>query len=308
MNFRTRRILLGIAGIAVTLWAVLTLTFILTFAVPTDPARAVVGPKGTPEQIDQVRESLRLDDPIVVQYGRYLTSTARGDLGYSYSQRQTVTSILSERLPYTVLLATAAVAIQLVVGGTIGMLSAVRAGGLVDRVGLVGSLLVISLPSFWVGLMLLYVFGFKLAWLPLGGSDLPWALVLPAATLGLSGAAWTSRIMRATAYEVLHSDVVRGLRAQGIRPRAIVVRHVGRMAAGPVLTMLALDLGLLLGGAVLVESVFSWPGLGLTAYQALKQNDVPLLMGCVVVGSAFVIAMNLIADLARAALDPRTTR
>lgn len=298
--------MLGIAGIVVTMWAVLTLTFILTFAVPTDPARAIVGPKGTPEQMDQVSESLGLDDPIVVQYGRYLASTARGDLGYSYSQRQTVTSILSERLPYTMLLATAAVAIQLVVGGTIGMLSAVRAGGLVDRVGLVGSLLVISLPSFWVGLMLLYFFGFKLAWLPLGGSDLPWALVLPAATLGLGGAAWTSRIMRATAYEVLHSDVVRGLRAQGIRPRAIVVSHVGRMAAGPVLTMLALDLGLLLGGAVLVESVFSWPGLGLTAYQALKQNDVPLLMGCVVVGSAFVIAMNLIADLAKVALDPRT--
>lgn len=306
MKSRNRRIMLGIAGIVVTMWAVLTLTFILTFAVPTDPARAIVGPKGTPEQMDQVRESLGLDDPIVVQYGRYLASTARGDLGYSYSQRQTVTSILSERLPYTMLLATAAVAIQLVVGGTIGMLSAVRAGGLVDRVGLVGSLLVISLPSFWVGLMLLYFFGFKLAWLPLGGSDLPWALVLPAATLGLSGAAWTSRIMRATAYEVLHSDVVRGLRAQGIRPRAIVVSHVGRMAAGPVLTMLALDLGLLLGGAVLVESVFSWPGLGLTAYQALKQNDVPLLMGCVVVGSAFVIAMNLIADLAKVALDPRT--
>ena len=290
------------------MWSVLTLTFLLTFAVPTDPARAIVGPKGTPEQLTQVRESLGLDDPMITQYGRYLANTVRGDLGYSYSQRQTVTSILAQRLPYTVLLASAAVAIQLVVGGTIGMLSAARAGGVVDRVGLLGSLLVISLPSFWVGLMLLYVFGFELQWLPLGGSDLPGALVLPAETLGLGGAAWTSRIMRATAYEVLHSDVVRGLRAQGIRPRSIIVRHVGRMAAGPVLTMLALDLGLLLGGAVLVESVFSWPGMGLTAYQALKQNDVPLLMGCVVIGSAFVIAMNLLADLARRALDPRTTR
>ncbi len=296
-----------VGGILVTLFAVLTFTFVLTFAVPQDPARSILGPKATQEQVDLVRADLGLDDPVVVQYGRYLGSVASGDLGFSFSQRRPVLDVIAGRLPYTVLLAGAALLFQLVVGVSIGLFTAARAGGIVDRLALAVSVVVIALPGFWIGLVLLFAFGYLWPVFPLGGSELPLGLVLPAVTLGLAGAAWTGRVMRASAYEVLSGDAVRGLRAKGLSPRTVVLRHTARAAAGPVLTMLALDFGFFLGGAVLVESVFNWPGLGLASYQALQQKDIPLLMGCVIVGSLFILVLNLLADIARTRVDPRVT-
>lgn len=305
MNRKLKFIATRVLGILLTLFAVLTFTFMLTFAIPSDPARSIVGPKGTPEQVEQVREELGLNDPILVQYGRYLGSVAQGDLGYSHSQRMPVLEVISERLPFTALLAAAAIAFQIAVGVPLGLIGAARAGGFVDRMGLVGSLLVISLPAFWVGLLLLFVFAYLIPIFPLGGASTPLSIVLPAVTLGLAGSAWTSRVMRSEAYEFLHGDVVRGLRAQGMKPASIVGRHALRATANPVLTMLAIDLGYFLGGAVLIESVFSWPGIGLASFQALRQNDIPLLMGCVIVGSLFILVLNLVADLARSRVDPR---
>ena len=304
----SRRFLaLRLGGILVTLFAVLTFTFVLTFAVPQDPARSILGPKATQEQVDLVRADLGLDDAVVVQYGRYLGSVASGDLGFSFSQRRPVLEVIAGRLPYTVLLAGAALLFQLVVGVSIGLFTAARAGGVVDRLALAVSVVVIALPGFWIGLVLLFVFGYLWPVLPLGGSELPLGLILPAVTLGLAGAAWTGRVMRASAYEVLSGDAVRGLRAKGLSPRTVVLRHTARAAAGPVLTMLALDFGFFLGGAVLVESVFNWPGLGLASYQALQQKDIPLLMGCGIVGSLFILVLNLLADIARTKVDPRVT-
>jgi peptide/nickel transport system permease protein len=302
-----RFLALRLGGILVTLFAVLTFTFVLTFAVPQDPARSILGPKATQEQVDLVRADLGLDDPVVVQYGRYLGSVASGDLGFSFSQRRPVLDVIAGRLPYTVLLAGAALLFQLVVGVSIGLFTAARAGGIVDRLALAVSVVVIALPGFWIGLVLLFAFGYLWPVFPLGGSELPLGLVLPAVTLGLAGAAWTGRVMRASAYEVLSGDAVRGLRAKGLSPRTVVLRHTARAAAGPVLTMLALDFGFFLGGAVLVESVFNWPGLGLASYQALQQKDIPLLMGCVIVGSLFILVLNLLADIARTRVDPRVT-
>ncbi|HYY09973.1 MAG TPA: ABC transporter permease [Kineosporiaceae bacterium] len=302
-----RFLVVRIAGILVTLFAVLTFTFVLTFAVPQDPARSILGPKATQEQVDLVRVDLGLDDPVPVQYGRYLGSVASGDLGFSFSQRRPVLDVIVGRLPYTMLLAAAALLFQLVVGVSVGLLTAARAGGVVDRLALAASVVVIALPGFWIGLVLLFVFGYLWPVLPLGGSELPQGLVLPAVTLGLAGAAWTGRVMRASAYEVLTGDAVRGLRAKGLSPRTVVLRYTARGAAGPVLTMLALDFGFFLGGAVLVESVFDWPGLGLASYQALQQKDIPLLMGCVIVGSLFILVLNLLADIARTKVDPRVT-
>jgi peptide/nickel transport system permease protein len=294
-------------GLLLTLFAVFTFTFVLTFAVPQDPARSVVGPKGTPEQLQLVREDMGLDDPMIVQYGRYLGSVATGDLGYSYAQRRPVVDIIGERLPYTVVLAAGAISFQMLVGIPMGLAAAARAGKTLDRVSLAGSLLVIALPGFWVGLVLLFLFAYTWPIFPLGGAGSLLALVLPAITLGLAGAAWTSRVMRTEAYEFLRSDVVRGLRAKGMSPRRILLLHTLRAASGAVLTMLAIDLGYFLGGAVLIESVFSWPGIGLTSFQALRQNDVPLLMGCVIVGSVFILVLNLLADLTRMRLDRRVT-
>lgn len=307
MSRRLRFIVLRALGMLLTLFAVCSFTFVLTFAVPQDPARAVVGPKGTPQQIQIVRQQLGLNDPILVQYGRYISHVATGDIGYSYAQRRPVLDILVERLPYTAALAAGAIAFQILVGLPLGLAGAARAGGVVDRVSLVGSLLVIALPGFWIGLLLLFLLAYTWPLFPLGGAASPLALVLPAITLGLPGAAWTSRIMRGEAYQFLRSDVVRGLRAKGMPPSRILLLHTLRTASGPVLTMLAIDLGYFLGGAVLIESVFSWPGIGLTSYQALSQNDVPLLMGCVIVGSVFILVLNLAADLIRVKVDPRVS-
>ena len=307
MSPRLRYIVSRLVGLMLTLFAVFTLTFLLTFAVPQDPARSVVGPKGTAAQLEQVRDELGLNDPILVQYGRYLGNVATADLGYSYAQRRPVVEIIGERLPFTVVLAAGAIVFQVGVGIPVGLAAAARAGRTFDRVSLAGSLLVIALPGFWVGLVLLFLLAYTWPIFPLGGTGSPAALVLPAVTLGLAGAAWTSRVMRTEAYEFLRSDVVRGLRAKGMSPRRILLQHTVRAASGPVLTMLAIDLGYFLGGAVLIESVFSWPGIGLTSFQALRQNDIPLLMGCVIVGSVFILALNLLADLVRMKLDPRVS-
>jgi peptide/nickel transport system permease protein len=304
---RIKYALSRLIGLILTLLAVSTLTFVLTFAVPTDPARSVVGPKGTSEQLQQVRENLGLDDPIVQQYGRYLANVATGDLGYSYAQRRPVADIIGERLPFTAALAAGAISFQILVGIPIGLAGAARAGGVVDRVSLIGSLLVIALPGFWVGLVLLFFLSYTWPIFPLGGAGSPLALVLPSVTLGLAGAAWTSRIMRTEAYQFLRSDVVKGLRGKGMSPRRILLMHTLRASSGPILTMLAIDLGYFLGGAVLIESVFSWPGIGLTSYQALRLNDTPLLMGCVIVGSVFILLLNLAADLIRLKVDPRVS-
>ncbi|MFC0680110.1 ABC transporter permease [Lysobacter korlensis] len=307
MKPKVRYVLSRIVGLLLTLFAVFTFTFALTFAVPQDPARSVVGPKGTPEQIEIVREELGLNDPIPVQYVRYLGNVATADLGYSYAQRRPVVEIISERLPFTAALAAGAILFQIGVGVPIGLLAAARAGKTFDRVSLAGSLMVIALPGFWVGLVLLFLLAYTWPIFPLGGTGSFLSIVLPSITLGLAGAAWTSRIMRSEAYEFLRSDVVRGLRAKGMSPRRILLVHTLRAASGPVLTMLAIDLGYFLGGAVLIESVFSWPGIGLTSFQALRQNDIPLLMGCVIVGSVFILVLNLLADLIRLKVDPRVT-
>lgn len=307
MRARLRYVVSRLIGLILTLFAVLTFTFVLTFAVPQDPARSVVGPKGTTEQLQAARQKLGLDDPILVQYGRYLGNVATGDVGYSYAQRRPVLDIITERLPYTAALAVGAITFQILVGLPLGLVGAARAGGAIDRVSLVGSLLVIALPGFWVGLVLLFLFAYTWPVLPLGGATSPLALVLPSITLGLPGAAWTSRITRSESYQFLRSDVVRGLRAKGMSPGRILLLHTLRTSSGPILTMLAIDLGYFLGGAVLIESVFSWPGIGLTSYQALRQNDIPLLMGCVIVGSMFILVLNLAADLIRVKVDPRVT-
>jgi peptide/nickel transport system permease protein len=288
-----------------TLVLVASFTFLLSVVIPSDPASILVGPKGTPENVAEVREELGLDDPIIVQYGRYLADVFRLDLGYSYTNHQPVADVIRERLPWTILLAAAGLAVQLSIGIPLGLLLAARAGGAADRIALGWALVMVSIPAFVIGLTLLYVLAFEFEIFPLGGNDLPLALVLPALTLGLPGAAWYSRIMRTTSLEILHTDFARLLRAKGMAPRVILFKHTARAAIGPVLTMLAIDFGFFLGGAVIIERVFSWPGIGLTAYLSLRDGDTAMLMGCVLVGSFFVLVMNLIADLTRTVVDPR---
>ena len=300
-----RYLLRRLGAILLTLLVVATITFTLTVLIPTDPARTIVGPKGTPEQLALVRQRLGLDDPLPMQYARYLGDVTRFDFGYSYGYRQEVRDILVDRLPYTAILAAAALLVQFGIGVPLGLLTAARADGVADRLTLVWTMLTISLPGFWIGLVLLYLFAFRLPFFPLGGASEFRSVVLPALALGLPGAAWYSRLIRDTALQNLHSEFVQALRARGISARTILGKHVLRTTISPVLTMMAIDFGVFLGGAVLVESVFAWPGLGLTAYEAMQRADISLLMATVLVGSLFVLVLNLLADVARIWIDPR---
>ena len=302
----TRRFLLRrTVGIATTLVTVATFTFLLTFVVPSDPARSVLGPRATPAQVEQAHATLGLDDPLPQQYVRYVGNLAQLDFGDSYIYKEHVSTILRERLPWTALLAGAALFIELVIGVPLGLVLAARAHGALDRAALTWTVVQVSLPTFWFGLVLLYFLAFKAPLFPLGGSGFPLPLVLPALALGLPGAAVCSRIMRDVSLDVMNSDFVRALRAKGMPPRTILFKHVLRSALSPVLTMIAMDFGVLMSGAVLVESVFAWPGLGSASYDAMANGDVPLLMASVLVLSLVVLVMNLLADIARAMLDPR---
>lgn len=294
-----------VGSIAATLLAVATITFALTVLIPADPARAIVGPKGTPAQVAQVRERLGLDDPLPVQYLRYLGGLTRFDLGYSYAYRRDVGAIMADRLPFTAVLAAAALLVQFGIGIPVGLLTAARADGPGDRLALAWTMVTIALPGFWIGLVLLYLFAFRWPLFPLGGADEPRAIVLPALALGLPGAAWYSRLVRDTALQTLHGEFVQAMRARGLPARTILGKHVLRVVVSPVLTMMAIDFGVFLGGAVLIESVFGWPGLGLTAYEAMQEADIALLMATVLVGSLFVLVLNLLADLLRVWVDPR---
>ena len=292
-------------AIALTLLCVSTFTFVLTFAVPSDPARLVVGPKGSPDDLAMARRMLGLNDPLIVQYARYLWNVAHLDLGYSYGNRQPVADIMAQRLPWTALLATGAIAIQVIVGITAGLLAAASAGRVVSR-GLLGlSLIAISLPPFWIALILLYLFAYVLPLFPMGGAGFPSPLVLPAVTLAIPGSAWYLRFMHEASLETLHTDFILAARTKGTPPRFILFKHVLKASLSPLLTMVAIDFGYFLGGAVIVETVFAWPGIGLASYNAMRYGDIPLLMGCVLTGSFFVLLMNLLADAARTVIDPR---
>jgi peptide/nickel transport system permease protein len=291
----------------VVLWATVTLTFGATFVSPIDPARSYAGPRATNQVIAQVRKDFGLDRPIYIQYGRYLWRILHGDLGNSYTAEKSVRQAVLDRLPNTGLLALGALIVQIALGVPLGLLAAMKHGSVIDRSILLFSLVGVAIPSFVLGFLLLYFFAFKLAWFPLGGSGSFRQLILPATTVGIAGAAWYARMLRSTALNILTEDYIRMARAKGMPERVVVLRHVLRNAIGPIVTMIGLDVGVFLGGVLVIERVFAWPGVGGLTWQASTFNDVPLVMGTVLFAAFFVTIFNLIADLVNVAIDPRVS-
>ena len=302
-GFLVRRLLLAV----VSLWGVSILTFSMIYVVPGNPALAIAGDRAPRELLERIRLDLGLADPLPVQYARYAAKLVRGDLGESYVFRTPVANAIFDRLPTTIRLAVVAIALRLVVGVVVGLASALQRGKLLDRL-LMGSALVgLSAPPFWLGLVLLYVFAYKLSLLPLGGHDSWVHLVLPALTLTASGSAWYGRVFRSSLLEVLGSDYVRTARAKGLAPSRVVLGHVARNALGPLLTLTGSDLGHFLGGVVVVETVFGWPGIGSLAWEAVRNLDGPTIMGTVLVSATFVLLANLAIDMTFRVLDPRVS-
>jgi peptide/nickel transport system permease protein len=292
----------------VVLFFVSLITFLLAFAVPGDPAKSIAGTHATPEILARIRHTLGLDEPLWKQYGLFLWHLVHGNMGYSYETQLPVTTAILQRFPATVMIATFGIFFELLIGIPIGMTSALKQYGIRDRTFTVLSLLFLSMPMFFLGMILMYLFAFQWPIFPLGGYEgwtAPLYGILPGLTLGLTGAAWYSRLLRSSMLDILSADFVKAARAKGLPERTVVWRHIMRNALSPIVTLLGMDVGWFLGGVLIIEIVFGIPGIGGQAYQAIQTQDLPLIMGTVLFAALLVTLSNFVVDLAYTWLDPR---
>ena len=290
---------------ALILLGVSFITYFLLFILPADPVRQIAGRAATAETVANIREQLGLDQPFIVQYSRYMAGLFQGDLGRSFLQRTEVSTLIGARLPATLQLMAAGIATELVLGLSMGVAAALTRGKALDNILMITSFVTVSAPQFVVSLLLLYVFAVKLGWFPIGGYGTFAHIVLPALTLGLLGSGWYSRMMRSSMVEVLRTDYIRTARAKGLTRARVIMRHALPNAILPVIAMIGIDIGIFMGGIVVVESVFGWPGIGQLAWQAIQRVDIPIIMGVTLVSAAAIVIGNLLADLIAPFIDPR---
>jgi peptide/nickel transport system permease protein len=300
-RFLARRLLLTIP----VFFGVATVVFLLIHLIPGDPVQAMLGESAAPADIAVLRGRLGLDRPLIVQYGAFLEGLATGDLGTSLRTNQTVVSVLAERLPATVELAAAAMLVALVFALPVGTIAAARAGTRLDHMTMTAALVGISMPNFWLGPLLAIVFSIVLGWLPVSGRGTPAHLILPAVTLAAPLAAVLARMTRASVLEELRELYVLAARARGVSRARAVLRHAFRNSLVPIVTLLGLQLGGLLTGAVITETIFAWPGVGRLLIQSIGFRDYPMVQGCILLIAVMYVSLNLFADLLYGMLDPR---
>lgn len=316
--FISRRIVQSLVLVLI----VLTITFFLLHLAPGDPMARYYDPDIAPETLELMKERLGLDKPIHEQYLRWVGSFIRGDFGVSLAYDVPVRTLLAEAIPNTLRLTLTALLLHILVGVALGIASAARRYSLFDRVNTVAALFVYSIPSFWLALMLILLFSLKLGLLPsshmesIGAGDMGWVdlfidrirhLILPAFVLGIASAASTARYMRGSMLDVLKEDYIRTARAKGLAEGTVIVKHAFKNAALPIVTIVGLSLPFLLGGAVVTEKIFSWPGMGRLTVDAIYARDYPVVLAVNFVVACLVIAGNLLADVGYALLDPRVT-
>ena len=300
LPFLLRRLLQALP----TLFAVTVVVF-LVLELTGDPVALMLGDDATDEAIARVRTELGLDDPIHVRYLRYLVGAVQGDFGHSPRFNMAVSQLFVERIPATLELAAAALVVSLVIGLVAGVFAAVHHGSAFDHVARFLALLGQAVPNFFLGIVAIIVFGAQLGWLPTGGRGTAAHLVLPALTLGTYYAALTMRFVRGAMLDVLNADYVRTARSKGLPPFTVVVKHAFRNAAIGVVTLIGLQMGSLLGGAVVTETVFSWPGVGRMAIQAIYARDFPLVQITILAMAATFVFVNVLADVVYSLVDPR---
>jgi len=290
----------------VTIWAILTVTYFIAYLVPSDPARLIAGQHASAATLASIRRALGLNRPLYIRYLAYAAQFLHGNLGYDYIMRRTVASMVLQAAPFTFYLAIVAVCFELLIGVPIGIISAVYRYSLVDNVLRFVSILGISMPTYWVGSMLLLLVGFKLGILPLGGVSVA-GVVLPALSVGITGSAFYARILRSSTLETMRMDYVRTARAKGAREVSVLFKHTIRNSLIPVVTYMGLDLGALLGGLIVTETIFNWVGLGFLLNTAIGQDDGALIMGITLFSASGIVIMNFLVDLVYAFLDPRVS-
>lgn len=286
-------------------WIVGTLVFFLIHMVPGDPVAVMLGDWASPADETALREQLGLHLPIWQQYWAYLSGLMQFDLGQSLFFQQPVSELIKERFPMTLQLAVMAMLIAVLIAFPLGLWASLRAGKWPDHLSMTISLIGVSIPNFWLGPMLILLFSLSLAWLPVSGAEQPWSWVLPAVTLGTALAAILARMLRASLLEVMHEDYIRTAQAKGLSSRWVYGKHALINALLPVVTILGLQLGTLLGGAVITEVVFDWPGLGQLLVESIQRRDYPVVQGCILVISVAYITINGLTELVYAGLDPR---
>jgi len=270
-----------------------------------DPTLAMVPQDATPQQIQEVRHRMGFDRPFIVQYGLFISRAVRGDFGFSYRLQQPALRVVMDRMPATLRLAAVSVGISLLVAVPIGIIAAVKRNSLVDRLTMIGVLFGQSMPTFWFGIMAIVIVSVKLRWLPTSGYQGPKYLILPGLTLGLYTSAIIARILRSSLIEALGRDYIRTARAKGLSEARVLFRHALRNAWIPVITVVGLQIGYLMGGSIITETVFSYPGMGLLTIQAILGQDMPVVQAFVVTVAAIIVLINLIVDILYTYLDPR---
>ena len=300
-RYLVRRLLLTIP----VLLGVATLVFSLIHLIPGDPAQAMLGEGAAPEDVAQLRDRLGLNRPLLAQYGLFLQGLLRGDLGVSLRNDQPVLQQILERMPATAELAFASMAVAVLIALPLGIIAAVRRGTAVDHIAMTLSLVGISVPNFWLGPLLAMVFAVELGWLPVGGRGTLAHLVLPAVTLGAALAAILARMTRASLLEELREPYVLAARAKGVSRARAVLHHALRNSLIPIVTILGLQFGVVLTGAIITETIFAWPGIGRLLIQSISFRDYPIVQGCVLLIAVTYVGVNLITDLTYGFLDPR---
>jgi ABC-type dipeptide/oligopeptide/nickel transport system permease component len=301
LSYVVRRVLLTLP----VLLGVATLVFALIHLVPGDPAQAMLGESAAPGDLAELRARLGLDQPLLTQYQRFLAGLVSGDLGTSFRYGTPVGAEIAQRFGRTAQLALAAMAVAVLIALPLGVIGALFRGKALDQAAMTVSLVGICMPNFWLGPLLAIVFAVELGWLPVSGTGSVWHLVLPAATLGAALAAILARMTRASLIDELSELYVVAARARGLSRARAVIRHALRNSLIPVVTILGLQLGAVLTGTIITETIFAWPGVGRLLIQAINFRDYPLVQGCILFIAVTYVAMNLIVDLMYAWLDPR---
>jgi peptide/nickel transport system permease protein len=302
-----RYLLRRLALLLPTLLGALTLVFFLIHMIPGDPVEVMLGETASSADKEELRRSLGLDQPVHVRYRDFLSGLANGDLGRSLYEQAAVVDLIRARLPATIELALAALLVAALLSFPLAVLGAARRGTWGDRVALLFSLLGLSMPNFWLGPLLIMLFSIQLGWLPVSGRAAVAHLILPALTLGLGMAAILTRILRASLLRVRNEDYVQAARAKGLSEASVWLKHMLRNALLPVITIMSLQFGSLLAGAVITETIFSWPGIGRLTVQAIQTRDYPLVQGCVLAIALTYIFVNFLADILYRMADPRIT-
>ena len=287
------------------LLGVILLIFLMLNVVPGNPIAIMMNEHIKQDVIERMTEYYGLNDPILVQFGRYIVNALHGDFGVSYKLNRSVTDLIMDAFPYTVKLAVAAACVAWLIGIPAGIIAAVKKNTLIDRLFMGVSLLGVSMPVFWAALLFQYIFAYKLGWFPVSGADSWQSYILPAIVLGWSSAGTIARLTRSNLLETLEDDYIRTAWAKGLTKSGVIVGHAFKNALLPVITMMAIQVASLLSGAVITETVFAIPGIGRLAVNAISSRDMPLLQGTVVFTTVLIILGNLIADLLYSVIDPR---